>query len=79
MIPWTKMPSHWDRKGEEFVVKKKYNELNTAGSVEDQVRAIGDFLVSYNVAEFDGTLSLGDSEGGEDEGDEEGEEDEEDE
>ena len=79
MIPWTKMPSHWDRKGEEFVVKKKFSELNTAGSVEDQLRAISDFLVSYNVGEFDGTLSLGDSEGDEDEGDEEDEEGEEDE
>ena len=79
LIPWTKMPSHWDRKGEEFVVKKKFSELKTAGSVDDQVRAISDFLVSYNVAEFDGTLSLGDSEGGEDEDGEEGEEDEEDE
>ena len=73
------MPSHWDRKGEEFVVKKKFSELKTAGSVDDQVRAISDFLVSYNVAEFDGTLSLGDSEGGEDEDGEEGEEDAEDE
>ena len=76
------MPSHWDRKGEEFVVKKKFSKLNTAGSVEDQLRAISDFLVSYNVGEFDGTLSLGDSEdgAGEDgEEDEEGDEDEEDE
>ena len=29
------MPSHWDKKGDEFVVKTKYRELKTIGSVDE--------------------------------------------
>ena len=77
LIPWTKMPSHWDKKGEEFVVKSKYRELKGIGSVDAQVDSIKDYLISYNTAEYDDSLSLGDSEGDEEE--EEGEEEEEEE
>ena len=72
MIPWTKMPSHWDKKGDAFVVKTKYKELKTLGSVDVQVNSIKDFLVSYNTAEYEDSLTLG-------EGDDEGEDEEEDE
>jgi len=82
MIPWTKMPSHWDKKGEELVVKTKFKELNTIGSVDAQVDSIKDFIISYNIAEFDDSLVLGGSaeEDGdeEDDDDEEGDDDEED-
>jgi hypothetical protein len=73
MIPWTKMPSHWDKKGEELVVKSKFKELTTIGPVDSQVEAITNFIISYNTADFDDSLVLGESGG--DEEDEEGEED----
>jgi len=76
LIPWTKMPSHWDKKGEEFVVKRKFKELKTVGSVDFQVNSIKDFLVSYNTADYDDSLMLG---GGGDDEEDEDEEDEEDE
>ena len=87
MIPWTKMPSHWDKKGEELVVKTKFKELNTIGSVDAQVESIKDFIISYNIAEFDDSLVLGESaeedddeeDGDDEEGDDEEEEDDEEE
>jgi hypothetical protein len=83
MIPWTKMPSHWDKKGEELVVKSKFKELTTIGPVDSQVEAITDFIVSYNTADFDDSLVLGESGGDDEDGegddeDEEGDDDEED-
>ena len=83
MIPWTKMPSHWDKKGEELVVKTKFKELNTIGSVDAQVDSIKDFIISYNIAEFDDSLVLGgsaeeDGDEEDDDDDEEGDDDEED-
>ena len=71
------MPSHWDKKGEEFVVKRKFKELNTIGPVDVQVDFIRDFLVSYNTAEYDDSLMLGG--GGDDEGDDEDEDEDEEE
>lgn len=61
MIPWTKMPNHWDREGETMVVKPKYSELNSIGSVDKQLESIRDFIVSYNTASFDSSLAMGDS------------------
>jgi hypothetical protein len=76
LIPWTKMPSHWDKKGEELVVKSKYKELNSIGSVDTQIESIKDYIVSYNTAEFDASLVLG---GGDEEDDDEDEDEDEDE
>jgi len=80
LIPWTKMPSHWDKKEEELVVKKKYKELKSIGPVDAQVDSIRDYLISYNTAEYDDSLSLGDEREGEgDEGEDEDEDEDEDE
>ena len=62
MIPWTKMPSHWGKKGEELVVKNKYKELKTIGSIDAQVDSIKNYLISYNIAEYDDSLALGEGE-----------------
>jgi len=78
MIPWTKMPNHWDKKDGELVVKTKFVELKNLGTVEDQAAAIRDYITSINTAEFDDSLSFGGDDEDEEEGDE-GEGDEEDE
>ena len=75
MIPWTKMPSHWGKKGEELVVKNKYKELKTIGSIDAQVDSIKNYLISYNIAEYDDSLALGEEEGEEEEEEEEEEDD----
>ena len=67
------MPSHWDKKEEELVVKKKYKELKSIGSVDEQVDSIKNFLISYNTAVYDDSLSLGDEEEGEGEDEDEDE------
>ena len=84
MIPWTKMPSHWKKKGDGFIVKSKFKELKTIGSVDAQVNSIKDYLISYNTAEYDDSLNLGgddedESEDGEEDKDDEDDEDDEDE
>jgi mono/diheme cytochrome c family protein len=69
MIPWTKMPSHWPKEGDKYVVKSKYSELNSVGSVDAQIGAISDFIISYNTAgEADFDLVLGEEDESEDEG-----------
>ncbi len=80
MIPWTKMPSHWVKKGDQFKVPIKYSEIETVGDVDTQVNTLADLIVAYNTAELDFDLSLG--EGGGDEeggGEDEGDDDEDDE
>jgi mono/diheme cytochrome c family protein len=79
LIPWTKMPSHWDKKGDEYLVKTKFDKLETVGDVDQQIDAVKDFIVAYNSADVDFDLVLGEEpsseEGGdedEDAGDEEG-------
>ena len=78
MIPWTKMPSHWDKKGEEYIVKTKFEDLSTVGKVDDQVNAITDFILAYNSADIDFDLvlgeesSAGESAGGDEESGDEG-------
>jgi hypothetical protein len=82
MIPWTKMPSHWEKKGEEYVIPTKFEDLKTVGDVDQQTDMIKDFIVAYNTAEIDFDLVLGEeSSGGDDEdegdaGEEEGDEEE---
>ena len=71
MIPWTKMPSHWEKNGEEFTVKKKYKELKSIGNVDAQVDSIKNYLISYNTAEYDDSLTLGDEGEGEEEDEDE--------
>ena len=73
LIPWTKMPSHWDKKGDELLVKKKYKELKSIGSVDAQVDSIKNYLISYNTAEYDDSLTLGEEGEGEDEDEDEDE------
>lgn len=59
MIPWTKMPSHWDKKGDEYLVPTKFGDLKTVGNVDEQTNTIKDFIVAYNTAEIDFDLVLG--------------------
>jgi len=93
MIPWTKMPSHWDKKGDQYVVPTKFSQLKTLGPVDNQINLIRDFVVGYNAADVDFSLVLGEEpeagdgeetdagaeEGGGDEGGDEEEEEEEEE
>ena len=76
LIPWTPMPSHWVKDGENYKVPTKFDEINTVGDVDTQVGTLKDLIVAYNTAELDFDVSLGeegDDEGGEGE-DEDGEE-----
>ncbi len=82
MIPWTRMPSHWPKKGDKYTIPAKFSELETVkdGNVDLQVDAIRDFIVSYNSEEIDTELSLeGDAEEEEEDEESEDEEDEEEE
>jgi mono/diheme cytochrome c family protein len=65
MIPWTLMPSHWVKKGDNYTVPTKYSEIETVGDVDTQVDTLKDLIVAYNTAELDFDVSLG--EGGDDE------------
>ena len=67
------MPSHWDKKGDELLVKKKYKELKSIGSVDTQVDSIKNYLISYNTAEYDDSLTLGEEGEGEEEDEDEDE------
>ncbi|QPJ66849.1 MAG: c-type cytochrome [Candidatus Nitrohelix vancouverensis] len=62
LIPWTKMPNHWDEEEGKLVVKTKFRELKTIGSVDQQVNAITDFIVGYNNPDYDNSLVLGEVE-----------------
>jgi mono/diheme cytochrome c family protein len=73
LIPWTPMPSHWVKKGDQFTVPTKYSEIETVGDVDTQVDTLKDLLVAYNTAELDFDVSLGEG-GDEDEEGEDGEE-----
>ncbi len=75
MIPWTKMPSHWDKKGEEYSVPTKFSDLETVGDINQQTDAIKDFIVAYNTADIDFDLVLGEEPSSEDEGEDGDEED----
>jgi len=81
LIPWTPMPSHWVKNGENYKVPTKFDEINSIGNVDTQVGTLKDLIVAYNTAELDFDVSLGeeDDEGseGEDEDGEEGDEEEE--
>ncbi len=59
MIPWTKMPSHWDKEGDKYVVKSKFRKLKEVGGIDEQVEKITDFIVAYNYADVDFSLVLG--------------------
>lgn len=59
LIPWTKMPAHWDKKGDEYLVKTKFEKLETVGNVDQQIDAVKDFIIAYNSAEVDFDLVLG--------------------
>jgi len=79
LIPWTKMPSHWDRKGDQYSVKTKFEELKTVGNVDQQINDIKDFIIAYNTADVDFDLVLGEepsTEGNDAEDEETGSEDE---
>lgn len=78
LIPWTKMPSHWDKEGDKYLVKTKFDLLQTVGTVDQQVDYITDFVTAYNTADFDDSLVLGEEAGEEDEEEEGAEEEEED-
>ncbi len=71
MIPWTPMPSHWVKKGEQYTVPTKYSEIETVGDIDTQIDTLKDLIVAYNTTELDFDISLGEGDGDE-EGDEEG-------
>ena len=76
------MPSHWVKKGDNYKVPTKFDEINSIGNVDAQVGTLKDLIVAYNTAELDFDVSLGeegDDEGseGEDEDGEEGDDEEE--
>ncbi len=54
MIPWTKMPNHWEKENGELKVKTKFYKLEEAGTIDEQVTAIRDFIIAYNEAEDKG-------------------------
>jgi len=69
------MPSHWPKEGDKYLVKAKFSELNSVGSVDTQISAISDFIIAYNTAvEADFDLVLGEEDGAEDEGEDDEEE-----
>ena len=77
MIPWTKMPSHWTKKGDQYVVPIKFGDIKTVGDVDQQINTIKDFIIAYNTADIDFDLVLGEEPGSDagedgDEADEEG-------
>ena len=79
LIPWTPMPSHWVKDGDNYKIPTKFDEIKTIGDVDTQVDTLKDMIVAYNTAELDFDESLGEmDEDGEEEGDGEDEEDEED-
>lgn len=59
LIPWTKMPSHWKKKGDQYSVPTKFSELKTVGNVDQQTDAIKEFVIAYNTADIDFDLVLG--------------------
>ena len=79
MIPWTRMPNHWQKKGDKYVIPTKFSDLKELeeGDIDSHIKHIGDLILSYNTAEgIDFEASLGEGGGGEEGGDEEEEEDE---
>jgi len=72
MIPWTKMPSHWDKSGDQYTVPTKFDMLKSVGPVDAQVNAIRDFIVAYNSSDADFSLSLEDGGSGGEDDDESG-------
>ncbi len=78
LIPWTPMPSHWVKDGDNYKIPTKFDEIKTIGDVDTQVDTLKDMIVAYNTAELDFDESLGEmDEDGEEEGDGEEDEDEE--
>ncbi|MCH8931727.1 MAG: c-type cytochrome [Nitrospinae bacterium] len=80
MIPWTRMPNHWRKAGDKYVIPAKFSDLEDLedGNVDSHIKHIGDMILSYNTAEdidFEATLGGGDSDE-EDESDEDEEEEE---
>lgn len=69
LIPWTKMPAHWDKKGDKYLVKTKFDKLKTVGNVDQQIDAVKDFIIAYNFADVDFDWVLGDEASGGDSSD----------
>ena len=74
MIPWTPMPSHWVKKGEQYAVPTKYSDIKSVGDVDTQLSTLKDLIVAYNTAELDFDASLGEESGAEEGEKEDGEE-----
>ncbi|MFQ5717160.1 MAG: c-type cytochrome, partial [Nitrospinales bacterium] len=80
LIPETRMPSHWEKEGDKYLIRGKFELLNEVegGDIDKQVSDIRDLIVSYNTVEFDPDLTLpGAGEDEDEEGDEEDEDEEE--
>ncbi|GEM_PF-428937 len=80
LIPETKMPSHWPKKGDKYVISSKFSDLEQVedGNVDRQVDRLKDYIVSYNTADINFDLAFGE-EGGDDEGEDDEDGDDEDE
>ncbi len=84
LIPETKMPSHWPKEGDTYVISSKFSDLEQVedGNIDRQVERLTDYIVSYNTADINYDLTLGGEEGeeeaedGEDEDEDEEDEDE---
>jgi len=82
LIPWTKMPNHWKKNADgTYSIPSKFDELNEVegGDIDKHIGFISDFIVAYNTAEFDESLSFDSEDGEEDEEEDDGEDEEEDE
>jgi len=71
------MPNHWTKKKDgSFSIPAKFSVLEEVegGDVDKHIASIKDFIVSYNTAEYDDSLSFEGSEEEDEEGEEEEEE-----
>ncbi len=76
MIPWTLMPNHWPKEGENYTIATKFSELESvdSGNVDTHVKFITDYLATYNSTEVNTDLVLGEEEEAEESSEGDGEE-----
>ncbi len=79
LIPWTPMPSHWNKKGDQYTVPVKYSDIKSVGDVDTQLKTLKDLIVAYNTADLNFDVSLGEGDGANEEDGESADVDEEDE
>jgi cytochrome c2 len=69
LIPETKMPSHWPKKGDTYVISSKFSDLEDVegGNIDRQIDRLTDYIVSYNTTDVSVDEEEGDDEDGDDE------------